>query len=74
MARLATPLATTAFAPLWWFKTRTIAGGWSPLRGSLTARRNCVSRSRYPLLQMGQLGAQGGELNAQLIVLLSQSH
>ena len=61
MARLATPLATTAFAPLGRLEPRAFAGGWFG---------GVAGTAADPLPQAGQFGRQGGELNAQLIVFL----
>ena len=65
MARLATPLVATAFAPLWWFKTRAVVR-WR--------FRGVVGTVADPLPQAGKFGRQGGELGAQLLyfLLLSQ--
>jgi hypothetical protein len=61
MARLATPLAATAFTPLWRFKTLAIARG---------RFRGVAGTAADPLAQAGQFGRRGGELGAQLIVFL----
>ena len=65
MARLATPLAATAFTPLGRLEPRAIAR-WR--------FRGVAGTAADPLPQAGQFGSQGGELNAQLIdfLLLSQ--
>jgi hypothetical protein len=65
MARLATLLAATAFAPLWWLKPRAVTGG--RLRG-------VAGTAADPLTQAGQFSRQGGELGAERLdlQLLSQ--
>ena len=61
MARLAAPLAATAFETLGRLKPRAIAGGrFGGIAGA----------AAYPLPQVGQFGRQGGELGAQLLDLL----
>ena len=61
MARLAAPLAVTAFATLGWLKSRAIAGG----------RFGGIARAAAdPLPQAGQFGSQSGELGTQLLDLL----
>ncbi len=60
VARLATTLAATAFAPLRWFKAGAVAGG--RLGGIAGAAAD-------PLLELGQFRRQGGELEPQLFVL-----
>jgi len=65
MARLAAPLAATAFATLGRLKPRPIAGGrFGGIAGA----------AADPLPQVGQFGSQSGELGAQLrdLFLLSQ--
>ena len=61
MARLSAPLAATAFASLGWLKPRTITGRWL---GGVTGA------AADPLPQAGQFGGQGGELSAEMLVLL----
>jgi hypothetical protein len=61
MARLAAPLAATAFATLGRLKPRTIAGGrFGGIAGA----------AADPLPQVGQFGSQSGELGTQLLDLL----
>ncbi len=63
MARLTAALAATALAPLWRLKPKPVTGGWF----------GGVARAPVdPLPQLGQLARQGGELNAELIVLLPE--
>jgi len=64
MSRLAAALAATALAPLRRLKPRAVTGG----------RLGRVARAAAdPLPQAGQFAGQGGELAAELIVLLSES-
>ncbi len=61
MARLAAPLAATAFTTLGRLEPRTIAGGrFGGIAGA----------AADPLPQVGQFGSQGGELGAQLLDLI----
>jgi len=61
MARLAAPLAATAFATLGRLKPRAIAGGrFGGIAGA----------AADPLPQVGQFGSQSGELGTQLLDLL----
>ena len=64
MAWLATPLAATAFARDAHFAALAVAGGWF---GRVTR----IAANALP--QAGQLGSQGGELAAELIVLLPEN-
>lgn len=64
MARLPAPLAVTAFATLWRLKPKPVTGG----------RIGGVAQAAFdPLPQAGQFWRQGGELAAELIVLLLES-
>lgn len=61
MTRLAAPLAATAIATRWGLETRPVSGG----------RLGGVAGTAADLLpQAGQLARQGGELGAQILVLL----
>jgi hypothetical protein len=61
MARLAPPLAATAFATLEHLKPRTTAGGrFGGIAGA----------AADPLPQVGQFGSKSGELGTQLLDLL----
>jgi hypothetical protein len=68
MARLTAQHAATAFTPLGLLKRLAIAGR---LFGGVA---KAAETAADPLSQAGQFGRQGGELGAQLLVILSQSY
>ena len=61
---LTAAFAATALTPLRWLKPRAVAGGWFG---------EVARAAADPLPQAGQLAGQGGELAAELIVLLPEN-